>query len=399
MTTTSTTLPKKESITNKYFMALLIIFVVPLSGLSTDIFVPGLPDIKNFFDVSDSSVQLSITSYIFGLGLMQLIAGSISDSFGRKKPFSLATTTYLLVSFLIPHASSIEQVTGLRFLQGAMTAMMIVPMRSVISDLFSGKEFQKIMTYVAFSWTLGPVIAPFIGGYLVHYFGWQASFYFLFCYTLIVFTLIMINIPETTQNYHKFNVKSIVGQYTSILTNRDFTVSAVTNGLLYSIIILFISTSPFLLKNNLHFSSVEYGYLALALGASLSIGSLGNRYLMKYSLELRLKVGLAILTIVSLSFLIFGALFPLSTYLIMIPISIIYMVIGMLLTSNMTFALSLFPQMAGVSNGLFSAFIFIFTSFVSIISVYFESNGLLPLSLSIFILSLLIVSIQRLKIT
>ncbi len=73
----------------RYWYAAIALFIVPLSGLSIDIFVPSLPVISHYFGATKSLAQLSITMYMLGMGVMQLFSGSISDSFGLKKPFLL----------------------------------------------------------------------------------------------------------------------------------------------------------------------------------------------------------------------------------------------------------------------------------------------------------------------
>ena len=79
----------RNSTTNKHalFYALIALFIVPISGLSVDVYVPSMPKMAEFFMTNKSLIQLSISFYMLGLGLMQILAGPISDSFGRKKTF------------------------------------------------------------------------------------------------------------------------------------------------------------------------------------------------------------------------------------------------------------------------------------------------------------------------
>ena len=121
---------------NRYLLAILALFVTPISGLAIDIYVPSLPAVGHYFGVSAALVQLSITVYMIGLGVMQLFAGGISDSFGRRKPFLYSMFAFIIATLLIPHAHTINQLLLLRLLQGILIAIVVVPIRSVISDLF-----------------------------------------------------------------------------------------------------------------------------------------------------------------------------------------------------------------------------------------------------------------------
>src|SRR3990167_3375173 len=197
---------------NKNFLAFLALFIIPISGLSIDIYVPSLPAVSHFFEVDKSLAQLTITVYMIGLGIMQFFAGSISDSFGRRKPFLIAMLIYISATLFIPFVKNIEQLLFLRFVQGIVIAVIVVPMRSVISDLFEGPAYYKMANYMTMAWSIGPIIAPAIGGYLQHYFGWQANFYFLGVYSIISFILIALYLPDTSAYHHPFHLRKILAQ-------------------------------------------------------------------------------------------------------------------------------------------------------------------------------------------
>lgn len=381
----------------KYFLAVLVIMIVPLSGLSTDIFVPSLPALQSYFATSQSLVQLTVTAYLAGLGLMQLFAGGISDSFGRKKPFAIATFLFLLVTLLIPLSTSIDEMIAFRFIQGVMVATMIVPMRAVMSDLFEGKAFQKMVTYMAFGWSIGPIIAPFIGGYLQHYFGWQACFYFLLIYTAIIFVMITVFMPETSHYRHDFKLFSILKRYKKMLTNKEYLTALITNGLLYSMVILFMTVVPFLTKKVLHFTPVQYGHLALLMGVAWSVGSIGNRFLIHISVQSRAKICISIMIAFSILFLLSAILLPLTIYMLLTPVLIIYIAGGMLITSYFAYGLSIFPKSAASANSLFGALVFLIPSFISSIGTLLKSTSAVPLSMAFVVLTGMILCVQAIK--
>src|SRR5689334_4437770 len=93
---------------HKYCLAAIVFWIVPLSGMNMDIYTPSLPAVAAYFHTTPAAAQLTITAYLLGLGIMQLVAGGISDSFGRKKPFMFAMFVYILTTFLIPYVPSID---------------------------------------------------------------------------------------------------------------------------------------------------------------------------------------------------------------------------------------------------------------------------------------------------
>ncbi len=379
---------------NKYFLAVLVIFIVPISGLTTDIFVPSLPAIKTFFATQQNITQLTITAYMLGLGIMQLFAGSISDSFGRKKPFAIAMTLFILCTLWIPLSHSIHEVIALRFAQGVLVAMIVVPMRAVMSDLFEGKKFNKMASYMVFGWSIGPVIAPFIGGYLQHYFGWQANFHFLLAYSALAFVLILLFMPETSTYRHEFKISPIIKNYKTIITNKAFLASLLTNGFLFAVIILFISIAPFLTKHLLHFSAIQYGHLALVTGIAWAAGTIINRFLINMSIELKNKICVSAMVLISILFLLSTLLLPLTVYSLLIPIFLLYIFGGLLITAHFTRALSLFPKTAASANSLFGAFIYLIPAAISGIGTYLKATTATPLAAAIVVLILGILASQ-----
>ena len=156
---------------NKNIIVLVALYIIPLNGLSVDIYVPSLPAVANYFSTRDLLVQNTISVYILGLGVSQLICGNIIEHFGRRRPLLISLCGYLIVSILIITSKSIDMVIYLRIIQGVCMGFSAVSARSVFPDLFSGEEYYKKASYITIAFAIGPIIAPSIGGYLQHFFG------------------------------------------------------------------------------------------------------------------------------------------------------------------------------------------------------------------------------------
>ncbi|EKD72837.1 MAG: hypothetical protein ACD_45C00574G0001 [uncultured bacterium] len=367
---------------NKYFLALLAFLTVPISGLSIDIYVPSLPAVSQYFGVDKSLTQLTITVYMIGLGVMQLFAGGISDSFGRKKPFLIAMFAYFVATLFIPFVQNIHQLLTLRFIQGIMVAITVVPMRSVIPDLFEGREYYKMANYMTMAWSIGPIIAPAIGGYLQHYFGWQANFYFLAIYSVLTFVLIAIYLPETSAYKHPFHVYKILIRYKEMLLHKDYVISILINSMLYSLIILFAIVGPFLIQTILHYSAVEFGHIALFTGLAWFCGTMTNRFFAHVSLGKKTKICLWSMLLVAFVTLLFDLITLMNIYLIVAPIIIILWIGGIIFPNHFAFAISLFPKTTGGANALFGGFVFFITGLSSGLGTYLKATTELPLTLA-----------------
>lgn len=366
----------------KIRLALLVFFIIPISGLSIDIYVPSLPAMTQYFNVNKEYAQLSITFYMLGLGLMQLFSGPISDSFGRRKPFFFGLLAYFFATIFIPFLHDIHYLLLLRFIQGVMVALTIVPMRSVIADLFVGREYYKMVNYMTIAWSIGPIIAPAIGGYLQQYIGWQANFYFLAGYSLLSLLLMAIYLPETSLYRHRFHLREILVRYKEMLTNKQYLLTIVSNSVLYSLIILFSIAAPFLIQNVMHYSAVDFGHIALLTGLAWFLGGITNRFLIHVSRDKKGIICGWLMFSMAIIALLLNFILPMTIYLVVIPVLLILLIGGIIFPNNFAFGMSLFPKATGSSNALFGGFVFLLTGLSSGLATYLKSNNNLPLAIA-----------------
>ncbi len=378
---------------NKKFLALLVCFIVPISGLSVDLYVPSMPAMTHYFNVDKSLVQLTVTFYMIGLGVMQFFAGSISDSFGRKTPFLIATFIFIVTTLLIPIVQNITQLLVCRLIQGITVAAMIVSMRSVISDLFEGIAYYKMINYTNIAWSIGPILAPAIGGYLQDYLGWKANFYLLAIYTSLSFIFIAMFLPETSIHRHPFHVKKILKRYKEILMNKDYSLGLVINGLLYSIIIIFTIVGPFYIQTVLHYSAVQFGYIALLTGIAWFVGSVINRFVIHIPLQQKVRLCFLAMFAISVALLLTELVFPIGIYFVL-PLTIIIMLSNIVFPSYLGQAMALFPKSTGSANALLGAFLYVITGISSGMATFLKSTSTIPLVMTyVFILGLCLIII------
>lgn len=367
-------------------IALIALFVLPLSGLMIDIFVPSLPNIAQHFNAPKSFAQLTITFYMIGMGVMQLFAGAISDSYGRKKPFMIAMALNIVVTLLIPFSSHIGELLFLRLMQGIVVGLLIVPIRAIFADLFVDKAFHKMTAYATLTWSIGPIVAPVIGGYLQHYFGWQSTFYFLAIYSIIGFVLIGCFAPETSAFRHPFGIVPLLKRYREILSSVEYIRALLINGILYSIVILFAVVGSFIIQKVLLFSPIQFGHMALLTGFAWFLGTMTNRFLIHFDPKQKSIMCLGSLLILSIISWIVTVTIPLNIYTIMVPTFILIYVGGIAFPNNYAQALSLFPKINASANAFFGAFLFLIPGAASAIGTLLKSNSAIPLMTTYMIL-------------
>lgn len=362
----------------KYYLTILVLFIVPLSGVSIDIYVPSLPAVSQYFHVTKNLSQLTITAYLLGLGLMQLFAGGISDAYGRKKPFIIAMMIYIMTTFFIPWSVTIYELIILRFVQGAALAMTVVPMRSVISDLFEGKELQKMMTYMTMAWSLGPLIAPAIGGYLQYYLGWKANFYFLGAYSFITLVLAHFFLLETSLYRHPFKLLGIVKRYRAMLFHQEYLTNILIGGFLFSVIALFGVVGPFFIQTVLNYSAAQFGRLSLMMGLAWFLGAMMNRFILQVSLKRKAVICFWLMLVVAFLMFVVALFYPITIYNIVFPMLFIFFCAGVLYPSYFVESVLLFRESSASANALFNSSAFFMAGIISGIGTFIQVSTELP---------------------
>lgn len=330
----------------------LVVSISFLMGIGIDLYVPSLPDMAHFYHANISYIQLTISLYLLGYGLGQIILGSLSDSYGRRKIFIASSMVFSISSMLCIVSDSIIYLNLFRLLQGLAIAGLASGMRAIIVDLFSGLELKKMANYFALSWAIGPIVAPFIGANLADKFGWQANFYLFTVYGIILFFVCTLLFKESNKNIIHFNAKNFTTNLVIIITNKEFTLLSIIYGLSYSTVLIFNTVGPYLIEVKLNYSILFYGNLAMFLGCAYFIGTMINRYLIiRYDNKSILQSGIILSSISSIVMLLLMT-FHQNIFTLTVPIFAIFVFIGLIVPNAIAITMTLFPKQAGMATSL-----------------------------------------------
>src|SRR6516165_1182520 len=162
-----------------------LVLTAALAGLSafapltTDMYLPSLPDVERQLQSSTGQVQLTISAYLVGFAVGQVFYGPLADRHGRKPVLLGAITLYCAASLICALSTSIELLVAARALQGLGVAGGIVVARAMVGDLYSGDRAGRELSVISSVTGLVPVLAPLIGAGLQTGFGWRSVFFVL----------------------------------------------------------------------------------------------------------------------------------------------------------------------------------------------------------------------------
>jgi len=241
------------------------------------ILTPSLPAIATFYHIKTGTAQLTVTLFLLGYALGQLVYGPIADRYGRKPALYIgivvATLGSLLSIFSEPLHSFAFLLAG-RVLEALGASAGLVISYTIINDFYK-KQRRKITGMLMLAFAIVPGIAVLLGGLIAQYVDWVYCFYFLLIYGLVLIIPIW-QLPETLlkKDPHALKVKNILAGYLNELNNKQLLGFAICSGLSSGCIYVFGAEGPFIGIHLLGIQPVTYGLLGLIPYVGTLIGSL-----------------------------------------------------------------------------------------------------------------------------
>jgi MFS family permease len=354
----------------QYTATILAFALIPLSGFAVDIYLPSMPQMGQSLHASSIQVQSTITIFLVSYGISQLFVGSLLDSFGRYHIGLWALIVFALSCLVIATTQNIYLFYGMRVIHGITVAAIIVAKRAFFVDMYSGDRLKSYLSMFTIVWSTGPILAPFLGGYLETAFGWQSNFYFLAAFALVIALLELIFSGETLVEYAEFHFKKIVAVYMNMLATPSFTLGLFMLGLSYSMVMVFNMTAPFIIEHHLSSTPVTAGYCSLILGTAWMAGGFAGKATIRKPFYKKLFIN-QFLQIVFISAMLISLNFRMNLYTLIFFAFIIHVTAGFTFNNYFSYSLSLFPKNAGIASGLSGGVIYIIVSFLSYGIVYF----------------------------
>ena len=331
----------------------ILIAISAIGPLALNIFIPSMPGLQRSFGVSYGVAQLTLTLYLVGLALCQLIYGPLSDRFGRRPMVLAGMTLFVAASLVAALAPSIEVLIAARLVQAVGGAAGIVLARAMVRDVFDREKSASVISYITMAFVVAPMVAPVLGGLLDAAGGWRISFWLLSALGAIVLAAAWRRLPETHVN------RGAEGSATGLLEAavRLFAIPrfrGYTATLTFSscVFFAFLGGAPHVMTDVLGRTPVEYGTWFAAVSAGYMAGNfLSGRYTQRFGIDRLMLAGcLATLTggLISLAAAIAGQLSPVTLF---VPMALAAFGNGLTLPNGTAAAISVDPRMTGAAAG------------------------------------------------
>lgn len=284
-------------------LELLLGGLTALGPLSIDLYLPALPAIGAEFTVDTAAVELSLSSFFAGFAIGQLVAGPIVDRLGRVRPLQVALAIYVLASLGCALAPSNELLIACRFLQALGGATAVVVPRAIVRDLRSGNAAVHMLSRLMLVMGVAPIVAPLLGGWILHAFGWRAIFVALagFGALALVASTLALRSRVTPRPQGPLRMAA---QIAALAREPDFRTYALCGAFTSAGMFAYISGSSFVFIEVHHVDPRHYGWFFGANALGLIAASQLNRLLVgRFSSEQVLRGAMTLATAAALTVL------------------------------------------------------------------------------------------------
>ena len=370
-------------------LALLLGLFSTLGPFTIDMYLPAFPEIVEQFDTTASLVQLSLTASLLGLGIGQLVMGSLSDVYGRRIPLLISMAIYVTASLACAFSPNIELLIAFRFVQGFVASAGIVISRAIARDLYSGHELTKFFSLLLLVGNLGPLVAPVTGSGILSFTTWIGVFIALALLGTYLLTITKWGLQETLPSDRRrpSNFVQQLQNYGSLLQDRRFVGYMLAQGIMIAGVFAYVSGTPFIYQNIYGASPTIFALLFGSNGISLIIGSqlvgrmahrVSEQTLMLFGLWLACLASVAVLVVA----IVHGPLFAL-----VIPLFFFVAAIGITSTAAFPLAMESQGHMAGSAAALLGVIPFLLGAVVSPLVGIAGEDTAVPLGVIILLTS------------
>ncbi|WP_200945003.1 MULTISPECIES: multidrug effflux MFS transporter [unclassified Nocardioides] len=254
-------------------LLLVLASLAAVAPVATDLYLPGFPAMGDDLGADASGIQLTLTTFLVGMALGQLVMGPLSDRFGRRTPLVASAAVCVVAAVACALAPNLGVLVAARLVQGFAGAGGMVIGRAVIADVVTGAAAAKAFTLMLTVGGVAPVLAPLVGGLLAGPVGWRGMLWTvaILCGLMLVGVLLVVEETHPPKTRSQGSTSWLAGLRT--VTGRGaYRGPVAVFALSFAVMMAYISASPFLYQSVVGLSEIGYG-VAFGINAVGLIGA------------------------------------------------------------------------------------------------------------------------------
>ncbi|MFI6737581.1 multidrug effflux MFS transporter [Nonomuraea sp. NPDC050451] len=346
-------MPRREQVIGRPLAVVLGLLTI-FGPISMDLYLPVLPALTAELRSATSAAQLTVTACLLGLALGQIVAGPLSDRFGRRRPLLAGVVAYILTSALCALSPAIETLVAARFVQGLAGGVGIVIAQAAGRDVYSGGRLVRYYGRLTVIGGLAAIVGPVIGGQLASVTDWRGIFLFLSAVGAAILVAALVVFRETLPPPERVagGLARTGRDFRRLLGDRVFLGAVLVTGFVNAALFAYLSGATYVLQGIYGLSPQGYSF-AFGLNSLgfMVFGFAAGRLAERWSETRTLVIGLVMCLVGAGGLLATAAL---HLPLIAVILSLFTMVSGVAATTPPTTSLALanYPGIAGTASSL-----------------------------------------------
>jgi DHA1 family bicyclomycin/chloramphenicol resistance-like MFS transporter len=261
-------------------LLLVLASLAAVAPVATDLYLPGFPAMGAELGADASGVQLTLTAFLIGMAVGQLVTGPLSDRYGRRTPLVVSVAVSVVAGVACALAPTLPLLVAARLVQGLAGAGGMVIGRAVIADLATGRAAARAFTLMLTVGGVAPVLAPSVGGLLAGPVGWRGMLWAVALLSLALLVAVVAVVAETRPPVEEHT--SWLGALRTVARSRGYRPPVAVFAFSFGVMMAYIAASPFLYQTVVGLSEIGYGVLfgvnaAGLIGAGAVAGRLVRR--------------------------------------------------------------------------------------------------------------------------
>ncbi|WP_119343391.1 multidrug effflux MFS transporter [Facilibium subflavum] len=366
----------------------ILVLMISVGPFGDTIYAPSLPSIAKAFNTPYHNVQLTITFYLLGYSISQLLYGPFSDRFGRKPVMVIGAGIFFIGSTICWLSHDIFILIIGRFIQGFGACAGAVISSAAVRDAFSQKQQGQVFAQMNTAFAIAPGLGAIVGTFIT----WQMNFSILFVLAIVLFICVIFLFPETlkTKNKGATRPKALIANYWALFRTPGYLIYLCILGLNIGMVYSCLVEAPALVIDLLHLSKPWFMVIAVGIVVAFMIGSiLCSLLCTKLSQNIILLFGMCISLVGSSILMVFMLLKIVSLLTLLIPVIIIFTGIAFVIPIATAKALAPFTLTAGSASAMMGFFQMGMASAITAIVTTLPLSRLLTMPVSFISLSLL----------
>ncbi|EJJ26162.1 drug resistance transporter, Bcr/CflA subfamily [Rhizobium sp. CF142] len=327
------------------------------ASISTDLYLPAMPTMAGDLHADAGSMELTVSGFLVGFSLGQLVWGPLGDRHGRRLPVAAGLLLFILGSAGCAMSGTSTEMMCWRIVQAVGACSGVVLSRAMVRDLYEGSRAAQMLSALITVMAVAPLLGPIVGGQILVFAGWRAIFWLLMVVGVATLAA-LFTIPETLpiERRRKDSILSALRGYGSLIVDHRLIGFAAVGGFFYAGVYAYIAGTPFAFIDYYHVAPQLYGVLfALGIVGIMLANVLNARFVTRFGSRGLLRFGaggtaLCGVVLAVTGYTGWGGLAGLA-----IPLFVFVAWSGLIVANSIGGAMQDFPERAGSVSALVGA--------------------------------------------